>query len=134
MIKSATSEIQKFIIEKLNNDKNMSDLIDNRIFDRVPENAVFPYVSIGTSDATSEMCDCITIEEITFQLDVWSRAVGSIEMREIARAVKVALHDQDLSLENNAGISFRHVMSREFRDPDGITSHAALTFEAIVQV
>lgn len=104
-----------------------------RIHDRVPENPEYPYVSIGPWTAASDDADCIFAEEVTGQIDVWSRKPGSVEAKQVARAVKVALRDADMALANNALVLFEHRITRVFRDPDGVTTHAAITFTALIE-
>ena len=105
----------------------------SRIYDRVPEAPTFPYVSFGPADELSDDADCITGFEVTMQLDCWSRAVGFREVQQLADAVRATLHGYDFSLTNNAAVLFEHRVTRIFRDPDGLTSHAALTFTAFVE-
>jgi hypothetical protein len=108
-------------------------IVGGGIYDRVPEDAVFPYVSFGPVDAAEDDAECIDAVEIAFQIDVWSRAVGFPEASGIAAQVRAALHNAELTLSANALVSIEHRQSRRFRDPDGITSHVAMTFIAIVE-
>ncbi|EJF91680.1 DUF3168 domain-containing protein [Bartonella tamiae] len=133
-MKSLTNELQYKIVQILRNDKDVQSFVDKRIFDQVPEDASFPYISIGSFDITTTPYDCFEIEDVSIQIDVWSRSVGFVEMREISHAVRHCLHNKDFELPNNAAILFIHQISRELRDPDGLTSHAALTFNAVVQI
>lgn len=126
-------ELQGAIVAALKGDAGVGALVADRIYDRVPENAAFPYVSYGPTDDTSADADCITGFDIFVQLDVWSRAVGLPECKRIADAVRVALHDSDLPLPTNALVFLEHRQTRVFRDPDGLTNHAALSFEAFIE-
>lgn len=129
---SPTFELQIALTSRLKSDAILSGLVGDRIYDRVPEVAVFPYISYGPSDETGADADCIDAFEITFQLDCWSRAVGYQEVRKVADAVRQALK-ADLSLPINALVFFEHRQTRIFRDPDGLTSHAAIIFEAVAE-
>lgn len=129
---SPTLELQGAISLRLKSDAALLALIGGRVFDRVPENAAFPYVSFGSSDETSDDADCIDSFEISFQIDCWSRSVGFPEVRKIADAIRKALK-ADLNLTDNALVYLEHRQTRVFRDPDGLTSHAALTFEAVAE-
>ena len=84
-----------------------------------------------TSDTT--LADCLELDNISIQIDVWSRDVSSEEMRELANAVRRALTKSDLTLEKNGLVLFNHENTRELRDPDGLTSHAAVNFDVIVE-
>jgi len=138
---SPSHELQVAIVQRLEADVEIAALVGGRVFDDVPSEgyrkedtgAAWPYISMGPSDELSDDADCIVGFEISFQIDCWSRAVGFPEVRKMADAVRRALDDEDLTLSDNAMISFRHRVTRFMRDPDGKTSHAALSFTALVE-
>jgi len=111
-----------------------------RIYDRVQsgpggQKVTFPYVSHGPSLVISDDADCIISYEVFMTLDVWSRGdpVGQKEAKAIAGDVKLLLHDSDLPLANHAVVTLAHDATRYLIDPDGITSHGAVEFRAMVQ-
>jgi hypothetical protein len=138
---SPTLELQVAIVARLKAASAVSAIIGGRVYDDVPseENrvantgAAFPYVSFGPADELTDDADCITGFDISIQLDCWSRSVGFPEVRRLSDAVRAALHDYDLGLTDNALVIFRHRLTRVFRDPDGLTSHAAMMFDAFVE-
>ena len=132
-MKAATSELQKAIIQTLSNDADVKEIVDGRVFDSVPREAEFPYVSLGPMTSETTLADCLELDNISVQIDVWSRDISSKEMRELANAVRQALTKSELALEKNGLVLFIHESTRELRDPDGLTSHAAVNFEAVVQ-
>lgn len=132
-MKAATSELQKVIIQTLSNDANVKEIVDGRVFDSVPLKAEYPYISLGPMTSDTTLADCLELDNISVQIDVWSREVSSEEMRELANAVRQALTKTDLALEKNGLVLFNHESTRELRDPDGLTSHAAVNFDVIVE-
>lgn len=130
---SPTLELQGAIVSRLKSYPAVTALVGNRVYDSVPADAEFPYISIGPSDEITEDADCIRGFDISMQIDVWSREPGHPQARRIADAVQRALHEQDLALTDNALVYFRHRQTRFLRDPDGLTTHAAITFEAFVE-
>lgn len=132
-------ELQGAITERLKATAGVTGIVGQRIFDRIPRNqngdvtAQFPYVSFGGDDLVSDDADCITGFEITVQIDAWSRAVGFQEAKRIANEVRLSLHRHEFELTDNAAVLFEHRITRVFRDPDGITSHAAMTFTAYIE-
>lgn len=131
---SPSLELQGVLVTRLKADATLDALIAKRVYDSVPADASFPYVSLGATDETSDDADCITALSISFQVDCWSRAVGVPQVRQISDAVRRSLHSADLTLASNALVSILHRQTRVFRDPDGLTSHAAMTFDALVEV
>lgn len=130
---SPTYELQGQIVTLLKASSDLSAIIGGRVYDRVPEGVQFPYVSFGPSDEVSDDAECIDGFVVTMQLDAWSRAVGFPECRRITDAVRKALTVEAIQLADNALVTFNHVTTRIFRDPDGLTSHGAITFEAFVE-
>lgn len=129
-------DLQKAIVAALRADAGVEALVVDRIYDRVPPTVQFPYVSIGAESALEDDPggdeDCGVGYEVTIGLDVWSRAVGKPEMKRIAGAVRAALHLQDLELDNHRLVLLEHVATRYLTDPDGLTSHGALDFRALI--
>lgn len=130
---SPTLELQGAIVTRLKAQPAVTALIGQRIYDDVPAQPVFPYVSFGPSDELTEDAECIEGFEISMQIDVWSRSVGFPEARQIADAVRQALHGYEFNLTSNALVTFQHRITRMFRDPDGLTNHAALTFAGFAE-
>jgi hypothetical protein len=104
-----------------------------RVYDHVPPDVAFPYVSFGPWTSTSDDADCISADEITGQIDVWSRQPGFVEAKQIARAVRDVLRDADLTLASNALVLLEHRITRNMREADGLTSRSAITFTALIE-
>lgn len=135
----ASFELQKAIVTRLKNDADIISLIADRVYDRVPRDqsgnttATFPYISLGPDQEIPDPAECIRASEFILQIDAWSRAVGFPEVKRIARAIEDALDEVELPLVDNAQVFFEYDGRRVFRDPDGLTSHAALTFRAGIE-
>jgi len=130
---SPAYELQVAIVTKLKASPAVRNLVGARIYDNVPADAVFPYVSLGPADELPDDIGCRKSFEITLQIDCWSQKVGFPEVKHVSEAVRVALDDEGISLTENALVLFQYRGTRWLRDPDGKTSHAAMTFEAIVE-
>jgi hypothetical protein len=128
-------ELQGVLIARLKADPAVSALVNGRVYDSVPSSSTFPYVSYGPCDSVDDDADCITGLIVAQQIDCWSRGVGYPEVKKIADAVRAALHDHEVQmpLSTNGMAYFEHRNTRIMRDPDGLTSHAILSFEAGVQ-
>jgi len=131
-VTSPTLELQGAIVARLKDDGAVAALVAGRVYDSVPAGVLFPYISLGPSDEVSEEYDCIDGFNISLQIDCWSRKLGFPEVRAIGDAVRSALKTE-LFIEHNALAYFQHRTTRTFRDPDGLTSHAAITFEAFAE-
>jgi hypothetical protein len=126
-------ELQIAIVTALKGETGLSGLVDDRIFDRVPPDAEVPYISFGPDQVLSDDAECLDAFEMFPQIDIWSRAVGRAEAKAIAGVVRAALHDAELTLSVDFRlVEIRHQSTRYLTDPDGVTSHAAMTFRALV--
>lgn len=133
MSEDAGHELQVAIVNVLKADPDVSTMTAGRVYDRVPLDAGYPYISFGPEQDIPEDADCIEASEIILQIDVWSQDPGFREARRIGKAVKRALTDEAITLTDNALVYFEFDGRRVLRDPDGNTSHVVLTFRAGVE-
>ena len=136
---SPTLELQGAIVAALKGSAEVTALAGARVYDHVPRttagdvSAGFPFVALSGWQEITEDADCIDGCEIFVTIDVWSRGVGMPEAHRLATAVKDALHNVALDLTDNALVLISHDNTRTGRDPDGLTTHAALDFRAFVE-
>ena len=106
---------------------------DGRIYDSVPADAVFPYATLGGGDTVGDDNACFDASEVNVSIHVWSRAVGFPECKAIAALVRARCRVEfDLSEDGFTVVNAEHVTTRFLRDPDGLTSHAAVEFTYLV--
>ena len=115
---SAALALQGAIIAALKASAPVTAIVADRVYDHVPRNpatealtAAFPFVAISDWQELSDDADCI----------------------DGAEAVKRALHKADLDLGDTALVMIEHDGTRTLRDPDGLTSHAVITFRALIE-
>ena len=136
---SATLELQGVVVSALKASPAVSNIVGNRVYDHVPRSltgdvsARFPFVGWSSDDEVTDDADCTDGLVVTVEIDCWSREPGFPEVRRLAAAVRAALHNRDLALSHNALVLIRHVQTRTRRDPDGLTSHATVQFEAVLE-
>lgn len=139
MTADASYELQQAIVARLKADAAVGALIGDNIFDRIPRdrngNIIVkpPYVSFGPEQMLPEFIDCIEGGDIVQQLDVWSDKPGRKEAKQIAKAIKASLDESSLVLTDNALVCFSFEGWRILEDPDGLTTHIAMTFQATVE-
>jgi hypothetical protein len=104
-----------------------------RIYDQVPAQPVFPYVTVGDVQVLPDKADCIDGSETFPQVDVWTRSTGYPETKQIATDVLAALDDQPLDVDGFNLVVFEFTEVRYLRDPDGLTRHGVLTFHGLLQ-
>jgi len=132
---SPSLDLQKLIYDRLVADPGVHATgVNDKIFDRIPEKPHFPYINFGASDIIEDDADCISGIVETITLNAWSRKQGGYtEVKEIEYAVRRALHLYEGSLDTHALVELRFINSNFFRDPDGLTSQAAMQYQAIME-
>ncbi|SEG59082.1 DUF3168 domain-containing protein [Bosea lathyri] len=113
-------------------------VLANRVYDRVPTAATFPYLEIGEFQALDDGAQCLDGFEVFVPLHIWTRPgdapdPGQTEAKAIASAVHTSLHEADLTLSGAwQFLEIAWQSTRYLKDPDGHTGHAVLTFRALV--
>lgn len=128
-------ELQRLLFTTLTGDTAIM-AIANGVYDKIPTapfGAKTAYVSFGPMDANEDDSECISGLSVTVQLDVWSRAVGFLECRNLTDLVRKKLHRASLTLADNALVDINVTLTRVFRDPDGITSHGVVQITCLVE-
>lgn len=120
-------QLQVAIYERL----TTLNICDGRIYDRVPENADFPYVTIGDEDVLDDGNDCLVEWDVAATIHIWSRpSSGSKrEVKQIMGKVQRGLCDPTLPVTGYAISLALLQQARAFRDPDGLTEHGVLTIQ-----
>ena len=127
-------DLQKAAYAALAGAAPLTGLIGNdAIYDHVPQDAAFPYVVIDETRLADWSTGTEPGSEHLLTLHVWSRYQGKRETYQIADAIRAALDEADLSLEDNRLINLRHQFSDLRRDPDGETYHGVLRFRAVTE-
>ncbi len=133
---SAAAELQETIYNALVADADVGALIGDRIYDAMPSSGSYPCVVFGDSQEVTDDADCYTSEEHFVDLHVWSRDQGRLgPCKIIVSAVKAALHEADLSMDDPyALVEIRVTDTRTFKDQDGITAHGVVSVKALVDL
>lgn len=123
--------LQNYMRLALGNFPPLQALIGQRIYDRVPKNGQFPYVTIGIAQGINQTaCDCVTDWEAIAEVHVWSREVGFPEAKMIGKACDDALAQRYPVLNGMRVGWFETLGQRWLNDPDGLTTHGVLDYRS----
>jgi hypothetical protein len=126
---------QEAVYARLMSDAPLQALIGDpaRIYDLVPPDAAFPYLTLG--DVTVREFDTKdrTGFEQTFLLHVWSRQRGRKELKAILQAVFDRLHQSALSVTGADAVSCQFLSCSVGAENDGLTLHGVMRFRIVVQ-
>ncbi|BCJ86453.1 DUF3168 domain-containing protein [Effusibacillus dendaii] len=127
-MKSALGILQTAIYSRLKSSSTLTSKAP--IFDAVPENQPFPYVTLGDETASDWMLPALqTGQEVVTDVHIWSRYPGYKETKDLMSLVIQTLTEPPLTLDGGFHISYARVDFQEtFRDPDGITRHGVVRF------
>lgn len=104
------------------------------IYDFVPsaaqsgDNTLYPFITIGEDNPQEWGTDTASGAEVTVIVHIWSRSPGWNEAKQIADAVRDALHRQELTTPDKEFIDCEWENDENIRDPDGLTLHVAQQF------
>lgn len=104
-----------------------------RIYDEPPNNAAFPYVTLGEARIADYSSDGVKSEEHQLVLHVWSRQGGHREAHLIAGALLQVLDDAELPLGGHRLINLCFSLADIRREADGRTYHALVRFRAVTE-
>lgn len=129
-------ELQAAIVGTLKNNAGIQAVVGNpaRVYDEVPNNPMFPYISLGDNQVLPDKAECIDGTEIFWQIDAWARDPTFPMVKKIAKAIVAALDDQDITVSGYTVVISELNTVNYLHDPDGITRHAAVNMRFLVQL
>jgi len=131
---SVWAATQKLVYGLLVADAGVHAYVADRVYDGVPADPVYPYISFGPSDCVSDDAECIVGRMETMQIDVWSSDQSRMRIaKEICDTVKAALHETTGSLDAGALVLIRVETMRVQPDPDGIMAHGIVPVTLMVE-
>ena len=122
-------DVQKATVLALRSDAALMVLVGGRVYDRAPQDVLFPYVEIGSID-TAPALETVAGAgtEIVVTLHTWSRTYGRVEAARIQSAIYDAIHERGFSLETGSLVLQRLLTQNLFPDEDGVTTHGVQRF------
>jgi hypothetical protein len=123
------AELQKALFAALDG----ATLAGGNVFDQVPESNPFPRITIGDEQVIDDSNTCQNGWQVFPDVHCWSRpdSGSKIEVKTLAAQVVTAV-EAIASIAGFSLVSIKHETTRFFRDPDGLTEHAVVSFRALV--
>jgi Protein of unknown function (DUF3168) len=132
---SASWALQKAVHVALTNANALTALMGGvRVFDDVPRNTAFPYITHGESVVRDWSTSTDEGHEHSVSIHVWSQGAGRKQAHEILGLIERTLDDQALPLDGHRLISLRHEHSEVRRESDGETWRGLLRLRATTEV
>lgn len=132
-LSDASLQLQAAIVAWLRADPGVNAIVNGRIYDNVPQNAVKPYIAIGPFQVLPEAADCSEGAEIFVTLDGFDSGPPTQTIKRLGAALG-GLHQAELALGNGQRlVSMSLEATNYLRDPDNITTHASVTLRALTE-
>ena len=125
--------LQRAIYAHLMVDAPLNALVGARIYDAVPGDAGFPYVTLGDAVVTAFDTDEARGAEHRLTFNSWSRAGGRTEAKSILGALNAALAEATLEPEGQKLVNLRFLDAETRREPDGTTWRGTIRFRAVTE-
>ncbi len=122
---------QAAVVTALRGDAGLAALVGVRVYDDVPDAALFPYISLGPEDWQPFEAACLDGAEGNMQIDVWSRSVGRVECKAIVERVAHILNTDDVLPVPGGGY---RVTSLQVTMAQVMSDQAARSRHGVVQV
>nr|WP_260440079.1 DUF3168 domain-containing protein [Cohnella lubricantis] len=103
------------------------------VFDAVPNDQAFPYVTIGDVTSVPNRTFDRFGEECTITLHIWSRYAGFKESAEILDHLNRILADTVFPVPGWEVEGCYYDFSETIRDPDGVTRHVPVRYRVKLQ-
>lgn len=125
--------LQKAIYAKLKNDADIAALVGTRIYDNVPGDTGFPYLTLGDAQVTDWGAGDVAGAEHHLPFNVYTRGGGRAEAKAIMGTVNAALKDAELTLEGYRLVNLRFLSAETAREADGTTWRGTIRFRAVTE-
>jgi Protein of unknown function (DUF3168) len=132
---SASWALQKAVHVALTSAAPLTVLMGGvRVFDDVPRNTAYPYVTHGESVVRDWSTSTDEGHEHCVSVHVWSQGAGRKQAHEILGLIERTLDGQALALDGHRLISLQHEHSEVRRESDGETWRGLLRLRATTEV
>lgn len=103
------------------------------VYDSVPQNAAFPYVTIDYQDSTNASYLSNRKDEKIMYFAIWSTYRGQKEVLEIMSEIDDLLNDKKFTLTTGRIAQMRVLTRRTNREPDGVTYMGQLRLQVLLE-
>jgi len=112
----------------------LKDNLSYSVYDDVPENADFPYVSMGAVTSSDWSDKFIPGMQVISTIDLWSQYKGRKEVLEMTGAALQVLTSGDIDLSPEFKAVWKGLDSLEIIiDIDGVTRHGILKYKLLIE-
>ncbi|KQT88236.1 DUF3168 domain-containing protein [Aurantimonas sp. Leaf443] len=129
-----SAELQTTIFRTLTSDAALTALLGGpKVFDRRPERANFPYLTLGRTAVVDWSTGTEDGAEHILTLHVWAAGGGKAETYEIMDRVSTRLQDATLPLDGHRLVNLQLQFAEARQEPDSPAYHGIMRFRAVTE-
>ena len=128
------TELTASIFGILNKAPALAQIVEDRIYNNVPDKENFPYIVLGDEDNNGWTTHTSRGFKGTTTLNLWSRPEdgrGKAEVKRMLALVYQALDDVDLGIAGRCQVDFSHDRDFILDEDDNRTFHGVMIFKFI---
>ncbi len=125
--------VQKAVYDVLSADATLMATVSG-IFDFVPQDTDYPYVTIGNSRLMDYSTVITTSFRQTLTIQVYSRSRGRKEVSDIMAQVHGLLHDTTPAADDHSIVDLRYVGGDITQNRDGLSYSGNMQFDVLVEI
>ncbi len=134
MASSGSWNLQKSVYEALTSDTSVTGLLGGaKIFDSAPQAANYPYLTLGESVDPDWSLGSEDGPERILTLHVWSRSNGDKEANDIIEAIRSALQNGPVAVNDDQRVELRHEYTGTRRDPNDEAYHGIVRYRTVTE-
>ena len=124
--------LQTKIYDTIRNDADISAVVGTRVYDNVPTNPTYPFVTIGDIGSVDFGSHTHSGFECTAIVHVWARVQGRKTVQQVMNDIYNVLHEVDLGITGFATLSCRESASRVLVEEDNETHHGISEYRILL--
>lgn len=126
-------QLHKALVARLKGVAAVTNLVGQRVYDRVPTGAVKPYINLGPPRVAPDRTGCEPGAEVNYPIHGWSAGPDSVEIKSIGSAILAALDEYEFAMDNHRTVLTEVDQVVYLDDPDGTTKHVALNVRILTE-
>lgn len=129
---STIKALKKGVYERLSSDGDLLNRV-NEIAEEIDKNVKFPFVVIGSANATEFSSKTSAGQDVSLTLHTWSDYPGDLEVLEIHELILKAISREPINVGDDLEISLARLDSEEvIKNIDNRTRQGILIFRFII--
>lgn len=129
---AAADRIQRACFARMSADEALDAMVSG-VFDEVPEEAEFPYVTLGEAIEAPDNAHDSYGAKTAVAFHIWSDYRGYLEANTIGSHLQSLFDHQPLEIEGHRLVAMRFRQQTPMRDPNPKIRHVIVRFDVVTE-